>query len=85
VPPRTALSDAYSKDLKERGFSFVGSTIVYAHMQATGMVNDHVIDCFRRPEVERLGRTSPPKGRERSAQPRANAAKPTKRSTKGKK
>ena len=47
IPPRTPLSDAFSKDLKRRGFTFVGSTIIYAHMQAVGMVNDHVIDCFR--------------------------------------
>jgi DNA-3-methyladenine glycosylase I len=47
IPARTPLSDAISKDLKKRGFTFVGSTIVYAHMQATGMVNDHVADCFR--------------------------------------
>ena len=47
VPARTELSDRLSKDLKKRGFNFVGSTIVYAHMQATGMVNDHVVDCFR--------------------------------------
>jgi len=47
VPARTAISDKLSKDLKQRGFSFVGSTIIYAHMQAVGMVNDHVIDCFR--------------------------------------
>ncbi len=45
-------SDALSKDLKQRGFKFVGSTIVYAHMQATGMVNDHVIDCFRYEQLE---------------------------------
>jgi DNA-3-methyladenine glycosylase I len=44
-------SDVLSKDLKERGFKFVGSTIVYAHMQATGMVNDHVVDCFRYKEL----------------------------------
>jgi DNA-3-methyladenine glycosylase I len=44
-------SDALSKDLKARGFKFVGSTIVYAHMQATGMVNDHVVDCFRYKEL----------------------------------
>lgn len=44
-------SDILSKDLKERGFKFVGSTIVYAHMQATGMVNDHVVDCFRNKEL----------------------------------
>jgi DNA-3-methyladenine glycosylase I len=47
VPARTAISDAFSKDLKRRGFTFVGSTIVYAHMQAVGMVNDHVTSCFR--------------------------------------
>jgi DNA-3-methyladenine glycosylase I len=47
VPARTPLSDAISKDMKKRGFKFVGSTIVYAHMQATGMVNDHTVDCFR--------------------------------------
>lgn len=46
VPSTTPLSDAISKDLKKRGFKFVGSTVVYAHMQATGMVNDHVIDCW---------------------------------------
>jgi DNA-3-methyladenine glycosylase I len=47
VPARTAISDALSKDLKKRGFSFVGTTIVYAHMQAVGMVNDHGSHCFR--------------------------------------
>lgn len=47
IPARTALSDTISRDLKQRGFKFVGSTIVYAHMQATGMVNDHLVDCFR--------------------------------------
>ena len=47
VPARTAESDAMSKDLKKRGFTFVGSTICYAFMQAVGMVNDHLIDCFR--------------------------------------
>jgi DNA-3-methyladenine glycosylase I len=51
VPPRTPLSDALSKDLKQRGFSFVGSTIVYAHMQAMGMVNDHLVSCFRYAQV----------------------------------
>ena len=44
----TPLSDAISKDLKKRGFKFVGSTVVYAHMQATGMVNDHVEDCWKK-------------------------------------
>lgn len=48
VPATTPLSDALSKDLKKRGFKFVGSTVVYAHMQATGMVNDHIADCFTR-------------------------------------
>jgi DNA-3-methyladenine glycosylase I len=47
IPAKTPLSDAISKDLINRGFNFVGSTIMYAHMQATGMVNDHVVDCFR--------------------------------------
>jgi DNA-3-methyladenine glycosylase I len=47
VPARTAESDAMSRDLAKRGFRFVGSTICYAYMQATGMVNDHVVDCFR--------------------------------------
>jgi DNA-3-methyladenine glycosylase I len=51
VPASTPLSDAVSKDLKKRGFKFVGSTIVYAHMQATGMVNDHTLDCFRHREL----------------------------------
>ena len=46
VPSTPPLSDAISKDLKKRGFKFVGSTVVYAHMQATGMVNDHVVDCW---------------------------------------
>jgi DNA-3-methyladenine glycosylase I len=47
IVPRTEVSDALSKDLKKRGFNFVGSTIIYAHMQAVGMVNDHMLDCFR--------------------------------------
>ncbi len=51
VPPSTELSDRISKDLKKRGFKFVGSTVVYAHLQATGIVNDHVLDCFRHTEV----------------------------------
>ena len=50
-PATSAESDALSKDLKQRGFKFVGSTICYAHMQATGMINDHVLDCFRRREI----------------------------------
>jgi DNA-3-methyladenine glycosylase I len=50
VPSRNAESDAMSKDLKKRGFNFVGSTICYAFMQATGMVNDHAVECFRYPK-----------------------------------
>ena len=50
-PATTGESDALSKDLKQRGFKFVGSTICYAHMQATGMVNDHVVSCSRRQEI----------------------------------
>jgi DNA-3-methyladenine glycosylase I len=53
VPARTAESDAMSKDLKKRGFNFVGSTICYAFMQAVGMVNDHSIECFRYSQVNR--------------------------------
>ena len=55
VPATSAESDALSKDLKSRGFKFVGSTIIYAHMQATGMVNDHVVGCFRHAQCARLG------------------------------
>jgi DNA-3-methyladenine glycosylase I len=51
VPARTPVSDAMSQDLKQRGFSFIGSTICYAHMQATGMVNDHLVRCFRHREL----------------------------------
>jgi DNA-3-methyladenine glycosylase I len=54
IPATSRESDAFSKDLKRRGFSFVGSTVVYAHMQAVGMVNDHLVDCFRYQEVSRL-------------------------------
>jgi DNA-3-methyladenine glycosylase I len=51
IPAMTELSDRLSKDLKKRGFSFVGSTIIYAHLQAVGVVNDHVTDCFRHGEI----------------------------------
>jgi DNA-3-methyladenine glycosylase I len=54
IPPRTAESDAFSKDLRKRGFKFVGSTIMYAFMQAVGMVNDHQTDCFRYAPTKRL-------------------------------
>jgi len=56
IPARTPESDAMSKDLKKRGFSFVGSTICYAFMQAVGMVNDHVLACYRQKQVARLRR-----------------------------
>jgi DNA-3-methyladenine glycosylase I len=54
IPPTSRESDAFSKDLKGRGFSFVGSTVVYAHMQAVGMVNDHLVGCFRYRQIQRL-------------------------------
>ena len=54
VPATTDLSDKISKDLKKKGFKFVGSTVIYAYMQATGMVNDHTTDCFRNKEVQNL-------------------------------
>jgi len=55
IPAKTPLAETLSKDLKKRGFRFVGPTIIYAHMQATGMVNDHLVDCFRYPEIAELG------------------------------
>ena len=54
IPATTKESDAMSKDLKKRGFTFVGPTICYAHMQATGMVNDHIVGCFRYKEIKAL-------------------------------
>ena len=51
IPANTTLSDKISSDLKKRGFKFIGSTIIYAHMQAIGMVNDHTTNCFRYNEV----------------------------------
>ena len=53
IPARTPLSDAISKDLKARGFSFVGSTIIYSHLQAVGVVNDHLVSCFRWKQVQK--------------------------------
>lgn len=61
IPPRTDLSDALSKDLKRRGFRFVGSTIVYAHLQAVGVVNDHLTGCFRHAELAQRERAIRPK------------------------
>lgn len=52
VPATTAVSDKLAKDMKKRGFKFLGSTTLYAHMQATGLVNDHLVDCFRHREVQ---------------------------------
>jgi DNA-3-methyladenine glycosylase I len=57
VPTRTNISDALSKDLKQRGFNFIGTTICYSFMQAIGMVNDHLVGCFRHGEVSRLAET----------------------------
>jgi DNA-3-methyladenine glycosylase I len=51
IPPSTPLSDRVSKDLKTRGFKFTGTTVIYAHLQAVGVVNDHVVDCFRHREL----------------------------------
>jgi len=52
IPARTELSDAVSADLKKRGFKFLGSVIIYSHLQATGVINDHVMDCFRYKEIK---------------------------------
>jgi len=60
IPARTELSDAVSKDLKARGFSFVGSTIIYSHLQAVGVVNDHLVSCFRWREVQRAAGSASP-------------------------
>jgi len=59
VPATSPESEALSKDLKQRGFKFVGSTIMYAHLQAAGLVNDHLVSCFRYRECAALARTSP--------------------------
>jgi len=56
MPAKTPLSDKISADLKKRGFKFIGSTVIYAHMQATGMVNDHMVGCFRYNEIKKLNR-----------------------------
>jgi len=58
IPPTSRESDALSKDLKQRGFKFVGSTIMYAHMQAAGLVNDHLVTCFRHQECRRLAKSA---------------------------
>ena len=56
LPATSPVSDALSKDMKKRGFKFVGSTIMYAHMQATGLVNDHVVSCFRHGPCAKLAK-----------------------------
>ena len=53
LPSKTKLSDEISNDLRDRGFKFVGSTIIYSHMQAIGLVNDHIVDCFRYDELKK--------------------------------
>lgn len=58
LPAQTGLSVTISKDLKQRGFQFLGPIIIYSHLQATGLINDHVVDCFRYQEVNKLGRFS---------------------------
>jgi DNA-3-methyladenine glycosylase I len=72
VPARTEISDAFSKDLKRRGFSFVGSTIVYAHMQAVGMVDDHIAGCFlcSAPQKPAAKTAAPKKARKVASKPR---------------
>jgi len=59
IPPRDKHSDALAKAMKKRGFSFCGTTIMYAHMQACGLINDHLVDCFRYREVTDKKRTAP--------------------------
>ena len=54
IPPKTPLSDKVAKDLKQKGFKFMGSIVVYSHMQATGLINDHLVSCFRHKEVQAL-------------------------------
>ncbi|WP_437929152.1 DNA-3-methyladenine glycosylase I [Sorangium sp. So ce291] len=78
VPAKTATSDALSKDLLRRGFKFVGSTICYALMQATGMVNDHLVSCFRHGQVSQLRQSSQP------SQPKKTAGGPGAKKSRGK-
>ncbi|MDR2134345.1 MAG: DNA-3-methyladenine glycosylase I [Treponema sp.] len=60
LPARTELSDRVALDMKKRGFRFLGSTIIYSHLQATGLVNDHIAGCFRRGELKKLAGAAPP-------------------------
>jgi DNA-3-methyladenine glycosylase I len=57
IPATSVESDSFSKDLKHRGFSFVGSTVAYVHMEAVAMVKDHLVDCFRYPEIRQNWKT----------------------------
>ena len=75
LPARTPQSDAISKDLRRRGFNFVGSTICYAFMQAVGLVNDHSVDCFRYRELNAAFGLPRPLRRKNSVQPRMNTNK----------
>ena len=63
VPARTELSDKVAADMKKRGFQFLGSIIMYSHLQATGLVNDHILDCFRHKEIKSLKARFTPGGR----------------------
>ena len=76
IPATSPESDAFSKDLKQRGFSFVGSTVVYAYMQSVGMVNDHLVDCFRYREIKQLWRTQIEKRKGNVRKEEAHASHP---------
>src|SRR5713101_1025170 len=76
IPATSPESDAFSKDLKQRGFSFVGSTVVYAYMQSVGMVNDHLVDCFRYREIKQLLRTQIEKRKGNARKEEADASHP---------
>jgi len=76
IPATSPESDAFSKDLKQRGFSFVGSTVVYAYMQSVGMVNDHLVDCFRYREITQLWRTQIEKRKGNARKEVADASHP---------
>jgi DNA-3-methyladenine glycosylase I len=76
IPATSPESDAFSKDLKQRGFSFVGSTVVYAYMQSVGMVNDHLVDCFRYREIKQLWRTQIEKRKGNARKEGADASDP---------
>jgi DNA-3-methyladenine glycosylase I len=85
MPARTPLSDRISKDLKARGFTFVGSTIIYSHLQATGLVNDHLAGCFRNREIERIGREAATAASSSAARAAKAKAAKSARATRGEK